>query len=241
MRMIIELIPLRNAAYDAVNKHHIQATIYSLLRDTPFDIMHSLKGFKYYTFSDIMPPTDFKENEPKHILFTSPMSSLVKFLKARINEEGKIKIKDVWFETRAKRIPQRFTTSWITASPIILYKNSRQNIYFSFKRDTNMQFLLERLKDNALKQYNTYYGDELDFEEPLFDVMRFGKSVAVKITKEKKEFIIIGSTWRLLEKIRVPNYLRKFYRFIFDCGLGEKNSLGFGCLNEHPKSRKRNQ
>ncbi len=238
MRIVILLKPLTNASYDAINKHHIQATIYSLLRSTPFDIIHELRGFKYFTFSDIMPPTDFKEGEPKHMLFSSPMSSLVKFLKNRIKEVGRVKIKDIWFEVDVKTVPQKFTTRWITASPIVLYKDSRKNVYFSFYRDTNLQFFLDRLKENALKKYNIYYNDELNFEEPLFDIMKFNKSVSVELTKDKKKFIIIGSTWKLLEKIRVPRHLRKFYRFIFDCGLGEKNSLGFGCLNEHPSLRK---
>ena len=42
-------------------------------------------------------------------------------------------------------------------------------------------------------------------------------------------FLIIGSLWKNLEKFNMDD--KKFYKFILDCGLGEKNSLGFGMLN----------
>ncbi|WP_297065841.1 CRISPR-associated endoribonuclease Cas6, partial [Thermococcus sp.] len=42
---------------------------------------------------------------------------------------------------------------------------------------------------------------------------------------------VIGSNWELLEKERIKPEERRFYRFIMDAGLGEKNSLGFGFLN----------
>ncbi len=232
MRILITLIPNKNASYDAINKHHIQAFIYSLLKNSPFDVLHNLKGFKYFTYSDIMPVNNFEENKPKYMVLSSPSSAFIKYIMEKINETKKGKIKEINFEVSAKKIPSRYLSKWITASPIVLYKDNKKNQYFSFRRDSNIEFFLNRLKENALKKYNAYYNDDLDFEGPIFDRMKFGKSVAVKITKGRDEFIIIGSNWKVLEKFRVPRELRKFYRFLFDCGLGEKNSLGFGCVNE---------
>ena len=67
-------------------------------------------------------------------------------------------------------------------------------------------------------------------EEDIFDLLQFKKEVAITVKKDNKSFIIIGTIWSLLEK-RIPRGYGKFYRFIFECGLGEKNSLGFGFLN----------
>jgi CRISPR-associated endoribonuclease Cas6 len=90
---------------------------------------------------------------------------------------------------------------------------------------------LNRLKENALKKYRAYYNEDLEFEENIFDRMVFRKEVAVNIYKKGTRFVIIGSVWKMLEKFEIKPEYRKFYNFIMDCGLGEKNSLGFGFIN----------
>jgi len=68
MRILVELLPHGNYDYSSINKHHIQAIIYSMLKQSPFDVLHNLRGFKYFTFSDIMPPTDFREGNKEYTL-----------------------------------------------------------------------------------------------------------------------------------------------------------------------------
>ena len=65
----------------------------------------------------------------------------------------------------------------------------------------------------------------------IFDKIIFGREVVVPLKKGKNKFLIIGTTWKRLEKFKYNRDERKLYRFIMDCGLGEKNSLGFGFLN----------
>ena len=43
--------------------------------------------------------------------------------------------------------------------------------------------------------------------------------------------VIIGSVWYLLEKFEISEEMRRFYWFLMECGLGEKNSMGFGFVN----------
>ena len=90
---------------------------------------------------------------------------------------------------------------------------------------------MNRLKDNALKKYNIYYNDDFDFEGEIFDNLEFKKEVAVRNFKGGKEFIVIGNVWSLLEKKEIKKEEKKFYSFIMECGLGEKNSMGFGFIN----------
>lgn len=113
----------------------------------------------------------------------------------------------------------------------MLYKDNRRNLYYSFERDRNLDFFLTRLKDNTLKKYNAFYEEALTLEENLFDRLIFKRDVAVRNIKGSSEFIIIGSVWRLLEKFRILREQRKLYAFLMDCGLGEKNSMGFGFVN----------
>ncbi|OQX22254.1 MAG: hypothetical protein BWK75_01255 [Candidatus Altiarchaeales archaeon A3] len=75
--------------------------------------------------------------------------------------------------------------------------------------------------------------------------MFYKKQVAVHMKKAQKEFLILGTTWEFeinLFKLQDNNLyntkLNKFYNFIMDCGLGEKNSLGFGFVNTMREKQK---
>jgi CRISPR-associated endoribonuclease Cas6 len=68
-----------------------------------------------------------------------------------------------------------------------------------------------------------------DFDGNLFDSFQFDREVAVRVKKTNKMFLVIGSLWKNLEKFNMDD--KNFYNFIMDCGLGEKNSLGFGMIN----------
>jgi CRISPR-associated endoribonuclease Cas6 len=118
---------------------------------------------------------------------------------------------------------------FLSSTPIVLFKNNQSNIYFSFEKHQDFDFFFRRLKENAIKKYNAYYNDNFNMEDDLFDSFEFSREVSVRITKNNNKFIIIGSLWKHLEKKGNEN--KKFYKFLLDTGLGEKNSLGFGMVN----------
>ncbi len=232
MRLVIELEPFSEIQYDYLNKHAIQGLFYYLLKDTSFDNLHSSNKFKYFTFSDIFPISDFKPGFKKTLLFSSPSNELVNALYDSILRYKTVKIKNLNFNIQnVKKIKLNLTYRFISGSPIVLYKDNKSNEYFSFEKHNNLNFFLERLKENAIKKYNTYTGESMILDEPLFDKLIFKKEIVVKDFKIGKEFIIIGSVWKLLEKFHIPDYLYNFYEFLMDCGLGEKNSLGYGFIN----------
>jgi len=123
----------------------------------------------------------------------------------------------------------KFNKRFITSTPIVLFENNVNNHYYSLKNTNDFSFFLERVKDNALKKYNSFFGENYYFEGNIFDKFEYNREVAVRVKKEDKMFIIIGTLWKNLEKFNMDN--KKFYNFIMDCGLGEKNSLGFGMVN----------
>ncbi|MEN4018457.1 MAG: CRISPR-associated endoribonuclease Cas6 [Methanobacterium sp.] len=49
---------------------------------------------------------------------------------------------------------------FITSTPIVLFENNRDNKYYSLKNNGDFSFFLERVKENALKKYNAYYGED---------------------------------------------------------------------------------
>ena len=67
MRLIIKFIPDEASKYDSVNKHTIQGFIYSLLKNTPYSSYHDSGGFKYFSFSNIFPVSDFKRGYVQNV------------------------------------------------------------------------------------------------------------------------------------------------------------------------------
>ena len=111
-----------------------------------------------------------------------------------------------------------------------MFKDNKINRYYSFKQNPDFNFFLNRVKDNSIKKYNAFYDDEFELNGNLFSSFEFVREVSIRIKKNGNSFIVIGSLWRDLE-VNLTKDNKKFYKFLFDTGLGEKNSLGFGFLN----------
>jgi len=164
------------------------------------------------------------------LIISSPKQGFIRLL------DNSLKNKDYFYlgkhrmmNEQVKVFKPQLKGRFITSTPIVLYEENRQNRYYSFKKSNDFSFFLKRLKNNALKKYNAYYGLSYDFDGNLFDSFQFDREVAVRVKKTNKMFLVIGSLWKNLEKFNMDD--GAFYNFIMDCGLGEKNSLGFGMIN----------
>lgn len=230
MRLLLKFSGKDDFSYDEINKYTIQGFIYSLLKNTPFSEYHNLTGFKYFSFSNIFPVYDFKAGESKNIIISSPKPGFIKTIEKVLKDKehfylGKYKMEKDSVKVFKPNLNRRF----ITSTPIVLFENNRENRYYSLKNTNDFSFFLERVKENALKKYNAYYGENYSFDGNIFDRFEYDREVAVRVKKADKMFIIIGTLWKNLEKFNMDN--KKFYRFLMDSGAGEKNSLGFGFLN----------
>lgn len=230
MRILIKFKPEENFGYDSINKHTIQGFIYHLLQNSGYENYHNLTGFKYFNFSNIFPVFPFKPGETKNLIISSPKRGFIRTIEDSLHEKehfylGKHRVSLVDVKVFSPHLKRRF----ITSTPIVLYEENRKNRYYSLKNTNDFSFFLERLKDNALKKYNSYYDLDYYFDGNLFDRFEFDREVAVRVKKTDKMFLMIGTLWKNLEKFNLTN--KRLYRFIMDVGLGEKNSLGFGMIN----------
>ncbi|WP_461863433.1 CRISPR-associated endoribonuclease Cas6 [Thermococcus sp.] len=234
MRILISLNAEDASAVKNLNKHAIQGFIYNLLRGTEYGERHDEPRFKFFTFSDV-----FIDSKGRPcILVSSPDRSFIQALHDSLKNRGRVHIGKIEAEVaETKRINLPLRRRFQTGSPVVLYMDKEKNEYFKLHEHRDLLFFLKRLKENAEKKYNAFYREDFILEGPIFDRMipklrKNGKlDVYVKVVKNGVPFAVIGSNWELLEKERIKPGERRFYRFIMDAGLGEKNSLGFGFLN----------
>lgn len=230
--MIIKFKPMETFEYNKINKYDIQGFIYSLLKNTPFENYHNVIGFKFFNFSNIFPVSDFKEDNVKNLIISSPNNFFINNLKLVLNKMETFRLNrfNMLIEKLISINPKKYN-KFVTSTPIVLFEDSFINKYFSFKQNNDFNFFFNRLKDNAVKKYNAYTGNYFNLDDDLFNSFEFNREVSVRVTKKDNTFIIIGSLWRSLEADINKNN-RDFYKFVLDCGLGEKNSLGFGMVND---------
>ncbi|WP_456394385.1 CRISPR-associated endoribonuclease Cas6 [Thermococcus sp.] len=224
---------VKDGTFERPNKHAVQGFIYNMLKETEYGTRHDQSRFKFFTFSDF-----FRENGHWTFFISSPDPGFIRTLHSKIVGRKTIYIgKHELKIAGLKRFKLPLRRAFQTGSPVVLYRNAEENEYFKLHEHRDLLFFLDRLRENAERKYNAFYNDDFTLEGPIFDrlipkLRKNGKlDVYVKVVKNGIPFPVIGSNWELLEKERIERHERRFYRFIMDAGLGEKNSLGFGFLN----------
>ncbi|MGN0177186.1 MAG: CRISPR-associated endoribonuclease Cas6 [Methanobrevibacter sp.] len=232
MRLLITFEPIDDAEYSEINKYDLQGFIYSLLReDENYKNLHNVQGFKFFNFSNIFPISKFERNNLKKLIVSSPDKFLINALYSSLKNKNTFRLNKYKMELlKVKILRNNDCFNFISATPIVLFKDNKINRYYSFKQNPDFNFFLNRVKDNSIKKYNAFYDDEFELNGNLFSSFEFVREVSIRIKKNGNSFIVIGSLWRDLE-VNLTKDNKKFYKFLFDTGLGEKNSLGFGFLN----------
>lgn len=232
--MLIKFNPLKNCDYNSINKYDIQGFIYSLLKDTEFKNYHDVIGFKFFNYSNIFPISDFKQDNLKTLIISSPSSAFIKILYYQLSNMDIFRLNKYYMEIIKVKLIKKtfFSNSVITGTPIVLFEDNHVNKYYSFEKNLDFNFFFNRLKNNSIKKYVAYTGDDIEENFNIFDVFEFNREVSIRLSIRDNSFIIIGSLWKNLGK-EINKNNKKFYNFLFDCGLGEKNSLGFGFINNN--------
>ncbi|MCS7093942.1 MAG: CRISPR-associated endoribonuclease Cas6 [Candidatus Aenigmarchaeota archaeon] len=228
MRIILSFSPIEEPPTISYfnDKFMIQGFIYSMfLKSDKLKELHDKKGFKYFCFSDV-----FFKNNFYYLLISSPDVILIEEMKNVLNKIQYFYLGNKLFKKEGVKVKDfkiGKKVSWQTGSPVIVFYENKP---FSFLKDKDLVGFFERIKENSIKKYKAFYNEEIKIDE-IFTKVIFNKSVSIPLEKRGKRFLIFGSTWKLLEKDYVAKEERKFYKFLLDCGLGEKNSLGFGFVN----------
>ena len=90
MRLMLELEPAGDFAYQEVNPYFTHSLIWNTLKETEFSAMHDQPKFKFFSFSNIWPVGDFKEGEKKNLIISSPILRLIEALFENLPETFKL-------------------------------------------------------------------------------------------------------------------------------------------------------
>ena len=230
MRLKLRITPLEDFAWEEINQGLLAGFVWNLLRGTPYSRLHDQRGFKFFTFSEIFPFGNFREWEPKYLILSSPDKNFVSTVRERLLEGTVMRIGQHRVVVEPEKVFKlKVGATWQTGSPIVLRKFG--DVYWNPRKKDMLAPFIVKLTRNAIEKYRAFYGEEVELPGPLFEKYELLKSVAHSFwKKDGNRVLIIGSKWNF----GLPPYwkeFRKFYAFVMDSGLGEKNSMGYGFVN----------
>lgn len=257
MRLLLKLVPKKSHAYVNDYHYHLQAAIYSLIREGGLPDVHEKKGYKFFCFSNIFPFGEFSRSVEKHLLISSPNSEITSAIRAsighRIASQQPLKIGELDFGvTEAQYLSTNFANGIVglrAATPIIIRVPSRSygnygivshRPYENWRENLPLEIFVKQLLDNMAKKVkefielenkqgiNSFEGDPI---LPEIIQYRYLRSVAKPIKLRRNQQLVVGSLWELwfsVKNLEAANSLA----IAADSGLGERNSLGFGFVNQ---------
>ena len=99
--------------------------------------------------------------------------------------------------------------------------------YIYWRKEYPLEMFTRQLEENLRAKYAEFMGIEI-IDEPIIRRLPFRKQISTRIYLHDKEQTVIGSLW----EFSFDNELNTdILQFGLDCGLGERNSMGFGFMN----------
>ena len=250
MRILLRLKSLNQFKLDFQYYYKIQGFIYSLLRNSSFEDLHNKKGYKFFSFSNIF--ASAASNDPSfYLIIASPSSKFLDQISYQLNkmidyqipmEIGKSILELQHFGV-IRNENLIFPLRIITGSPIIIripitkFKEQPENFarYASvYWRSSHPLYLfIEALELNLKKKYHEFTNSQIDGIR-LFKDFKFKKQVSTKLQLDNTKVVFIGTLWEFVFSEIIS---REIQLFALDCGLGERNSLGFGFMNVIPNKK----
>jgi CRISPR-associated endoribonuclease Cas6 len=200
------------------------------------DKTHSKKGFKFYTFSNLILEDRIPEKsglnfKTAHFFLSSPDPEFIRSFAEGLLLESEFFLGNN--ETRTDFIIEKIeilpviqfssTCTFRTLSPIYLKTLRNQDdrlVEFDlYPKDSKFH---ENLHKNLVARYEEFYGSKID--KDFFEILNIPdfKPKRVKIENNHRRCslmdICLSANPELLQ-------------FAYDAGLGEKNAMGFGCVD----------
>jgi len=82
-RLLLKLKSQNDYSYDTKYYHKLQGFIYSVLRESNYKELHDKNGYKFFSFSNIFPIENNKENSIKNLIIASPNEKFTETLKEK--------------------------------------------------------------------------------------------------------------------------------------------------------------
>jgi CRISPR-associated endoribonuclease Cas6 len=251
LRLVLTLRSTRSSPYDLSYHRNLQGFIYNLIRKAGYLDLHDKPGCKFFSFSNIIPPTPrIESGSRKSLVIASPYGALIEALNAEVERllGVEVKIGNMRFRLDESalfeaRLPDDFSGCTLTSGTPIVVRIPRHRYqeygieprkdydYAYWREHYPLVAFVRQIDENLSKKYAEFRGEN-GHGEPLVESLGLEliKQVAVPLPIAEAQTTVIGTLWSF--RLGHLNFAkRRIAEFGLDAGFGEMNSLGFGFMN----------
>ena len=258
MRLIVRLRARADTAYDHTYHHKLRGRLWQALEGTDFEDAHDTNEPPGFTYSNPFPPGDMREGEERTLLIASPYEELLSHVARDLQADRELNVGEMPFEVEhlnalAPDVGEPGSSGTIETGTGLLIRippwrceeydidhpGGETAVYW--RPEHTMEPLRNQLEANLDKKHRLFAPEYLlgpsDQEGALFDAYDLIKTFALPVTvTERTELTYVLSKWRFGYRVRDDDH-RRHLDLALDCGLGERNSLGFGFVNVVDRTR----
>lgn len=256
MRIMVTM----TATADMVYRHagwqsKLRGRVWRALRDTAYDDRHDDNEPPGFAISNPFPPQDMQEGDERKLLIASPDDQLLAYVAADLLADRDLPLGDMKFRVDDVRplapdVGEPGTTGTIETSTglfvrippercdeygIEYHGSGDSAVYWKASANHPIEPLRKQLVANLDRKHRLYMPDYLrgpsDADGQLFDEYELQKEFAMPIeVATSEELTVVLTKWEFGYEVRDDDH-RRHLNLALDCGLGERNSLGFGFTN----------
>jgi len=253
MRLLTELRARRDAAYD--NAHHakIRGRLWRALDGTDYDDRHDEGEPPGFCYSLVFPPRqEMREGDQRWLLVASPEEQLLACVAEDLLDEPELNLGEMPFtvegvDALAPDVGEPGTRGTLESGTGVLVRippwqreaygidGDHGDSATFWRPEHTMEPFRTQVVANLDRKHGLFAPDYLpgpsDVDGELFDGYDFIKKYALPVdVTEGERMTYVVSKWKLGYTVRDDDH-RRHLNLALDCGIGERNALGFGFLN----------
>ena len=258
MRILARLRVRADTAYDNTYHHKLRGRIWRALNGTEFEDSHDSNDPPGFCYSNPFPPGDMQEGDKRTLLVSSPHEELLTHVARDLQTEPELNVGEMPFtvedlsapvpdvgEPGSSGIIETGTGVVVRIPPWrcdeydIDHPGGDTAVFWRPKH--TMKPFQNQIVANLDNKHGLFASDHLpgptERGGELFESYELIKTYALPVTvTEGEEMTYVVSKWKLGYRVRDDHH-RRHLNLALDCGIGERNALGFGFLNITERTR----
>jgi CRISPR-associated endoribonuclease Cas6 len=256
VRVLVRLRVQADAAYDNTYHNKLRGRLWRALEGTDFEDAHDTNHPPGFCYSNPFPPGDMEEGDGRTLLVASPHEELLTHIARDLRTDPELNIGEMryWVEDVSALAPdvgEPGSTGIVeTGTGVVVRIPPWQFEEYGIEVDSDEaefwqpEYTIEPFQNQVVanldKKHRLFAPDHLpgpsECDGELFESYEFIKTYALPVTvTEGEEMTYVVSKWRLGYRVRDDHH-RRHLNLALDCGIGERNSLGFGFVNIREKT-----
>jgi len=250
MRLLVRLSARADTAYDTVYHHKLRGRLWETLEGTEFGERHDENIPSEFCYSNPFPPDDMEAGDRRTLLVASPYEELLSHVARNLQTDRELNIGEMPFHVEglsqlAPDVGEPGTSGIIESGTGVVvripprrfedYGIAREGDTAAFWRpEYTTEPFRTQITNNLDRKHGRVYPERPGPSKragPLFDTHELIKTFALPVTVTTGEqMTYVLSKWRFEYTVR-DNHHRRHLNLALDCGIGERNALGFGFVN----------